>query len=71
MPITVDANDALNRDLEGRYLLANEEHVDRAKIKVVEEGECSKPVVGRVLSCVELRIQVRLCLERRIDKLVP
>lgn len=36
------------------YLLADEQHIDGAEIKVVEERQCCKPVVGRMLARIEL-----------------
>jgi hypothetical protein len=36
------------------HLLADEKHIDSAKIKVVEEWESSKAVISRVLAGIEL-----------------
>jgi hypothetical protein len=36
------------------YLLADEEHIYRAEIEVVEEGESGKAVVGRMLARIKL-----------------
>ena len=36
------------------YLLANEQHIDLAEVKVIEEGERSQPVVRRVLPSIKL-----------------
>lgn len=55
----------LDKEITQQYLLADEKHIDRAEVEVVEEGECGQPVVGRVLAGVKLRKRSQVWLRSR------
>jgi len=57
--------------VRGDRLLADEKHVDSAKIEIVVEGQCSKSIVCGMLAGVKLIKGIRQVCDRLIELFLP